>query len=168
MTKLILILTGTLLLFACKKRTNKNDSETIKEGNKSITISTDTSKLSKLIDIISYKPTHAKFKYIFIDNSGQNERLTVPGPSDSYLQAILYFDTITFTQIRTNYFNADYSSPNYNKQDFKFEWLDTNTIEELLKSDTSYHGHPDYFLGLGVKGKIWFLNNKILLTKSTD
>jgi hypothetical protein len=168
MAKLMLTFIGTLLLFACGQQTEKNNNETTKEGNKSTTISTDTAKLSKLIDITSIKPTHAKFKYIFIDNSGQNERLTIPGPSDSYLQAVLYFDTSTFNQIRTKYFKADYPSPNYNRQDFNFEWLDPNTREELLKSDTFYHGHPDYFLGLGVKGKMWFLNNKILLTKSTD
>jgi hypothetical protein len=168
MTKLISTLIGTLLLFACGQRTDKNDSETIKEGNKSTTISTDTAKLSNLIDITSFKPTHARFKLIFIDNSGQNERLTVPGPSDSYLQAVLYFDTTTFTQIKTKYFNADYPSPNYDRQNFNFDWLDTNTREELLKSDTSYHGHRDYFLGSGERVKLWFLNNKILLTKSTD
>ena len=140
----------------------------MKEGNKSTTLSTDTVKLSKLIDIATFKPTHTKFKYTFIDNSAQNERLSVPGPSDSYLQAVLYFDTTTFKQLKTKYFNVDYPSPNYNMNEFNFEWLDTDIRNELLQTDTNYHGHPDYFLGLGINGKLWFLSNKVLLTKTTN
>ena len=86
-----------------------------------------TSKLSKIIDLVTYKPTQVKFKYVFIDNSGQNERLSVPGPSDSYLQAVLYFDTATYRQFKTKYFYADYVSPNYDRQNFNFDWLDTTT-----------------------------------------
>lgn len=36
-----------------------------------------------------------------------------------------------------------------------------------MKSDTSFHGHHDILPGTGVKGKIWFLNKKVLLKKST-
>lgn len=168
MTKLILNLILTLLLFSCGQHTNKTENDKVKKGNKSTTVSTDTAKLSKLIDISMYKPIHAKFKYIFIDNSAQDKRLSVPGPSDSYLQAVLYFDDATFNQLKTKYFSADYPSPNFNKQDFNFDWLDLDVRKELLQSDTNYHGHPDYSLGLGVKGKLWFLDNKILLTKLTD
>ncbi|MEZ0607576.1 hypothetical protein ACAW74_03620 [Fibrella sp. WM1] len=168
MTKIVLILLLSVLLFSCGQQVRETDKDTVKEGNKSTTLSTDTGKLSKIIDLVTYKPTHVKFKYIFIDNSGQNERLSIPGPSDSYLQAVLYFDTVTYRQFKTKYFNADYVSPNYDKQDFNFEWLDTTIRKELLQSDTSYHGHPDFFLGLGVKGKLWLLNNKVLLTKTTD
>jgi len=75
---------------------------------------------------------------------------------------------MTFNKIRTKYFNADFPSPNYDIQHFNFEWLDTDTRKELLRGDTSYHGHPDYFLGLGIQGKLWLLDNKILLTKSTN
>jgi len=50
------------LFFSCGQRTDKADAETVKEGNKSATLSTDTAMLSKLIDITTYKPTHAKFK----------------------------------------------------------------------------------------------------------
>jgi hypothetical protein len=157
-----------MMLYSCGQHKDKNDGDTIKEGNKSITLSTDTAKLSRLVDISIFKPTHSKFKYIFIDNSGQNERVKVPGPSDNYLQAVLYFDTTTFRQLKTKYFYVDYPSPNYDRQDFNFDWLDTETKNELFNSDTSYHGHPDYFFGLGEKGRLWFLNNKVLLTKTTD
>lgn len=168
MTKFFLTIILTLSFFACRQHKEKTDSDTVKEGNKSTTFSSDTSKLSKFIDIATYKPTHAKFKYIFIDNSGQDKRLNVPGPSDSYLQVVLYFDTTTFNQLKTKYFSADYSSPNYDRQEFNFDWLDQDVRKELLSSDTSYHGHPDYFLGLGAKGKLWLLDNKLLLVKSAN
>lgn len=158
----------TLLLFSCGQKTKETDGDTIKEGNKATTISTDTAKLSRLIDIRTFKPTHAKFKYIFIDNSGQNERLSVPGPSDSYLEGVLYFDTATFRQLQSKYFNVGYLSPHFHRKEFNFEWLDTDVRDELLRSDTSYHGHPDYFLKLGPEGKLWFLENKVLLSKATD
>lgn len=157
-----------MLLFSCRGPVKETEKDTVKEGNKLTTMSTDTSKLSKIIDLATYKPTHVKFRYIFIDNSGKNERLSVPGPSDNYLQAVLYFDTATYRQLRTKFFYIDYSSPNYARQDFNFEWLDTTIRNELLQSDTSYHGHPDFFLGSGVKGKLWFLDNRVLLTKTTD
>jgi hypothetical protein len=167
-TKLICIITWTLILFSCRQPKGKPDSETVKEGNKSTTFSTDTAKLSKLIDLKVYKPTHARFKYTFIDNSGQNERLSIPGPSDSYLQALLYFDSSTFNQLKKNYFNVDYPSPNYNRFDFGFDWLDADVKKELMQSDTGYHGHPDYFLGSGGRGKLWLLKNRVLVIISTS
>ena len=91
--------------------------------------------------------------------------MSVPGPSDSYLHAVLYFDSVTFNQLKAMYFNADYVSPDYNKQEFNFDWLDQEVKEELLNSDADYHGHPDYFLGSGVNGKLWLLKNKLLLKK---
>jgi hypothetical protein len=153
-------------LSSCGQQKGKTDNETTKEGNVSTTISTDTSKLSNLIDIKIFKPTHVKFKYTFIDNSGQSERLTVPGPSDNYLQAILYFDTLTFKNIKAKYYNGDYASPNFDKQSFNFDWLDQDIKNELIKSDTSYYGHPDYFLD--GTNKLWLLENKLLLIKSTN
>ena len=157
-----------MLLFSCGQHTKETDKDTVKEGNKSTTLSTDSARLSKIIDLTTYKPTHVKFKYIFIDNSGQNERLSIPGPSDSYLQAVLYFDTVTYRQLKTKYNHADFISPDYDRQDFNFEWLDTNARTELLQGDTNYHGHPDFFLGSGVNGKLWLMGNKVLLTKTPN
>ena len=157
----------TLGLLSCGQPPREADNETLKQGNRSTTLSADTAKLSKIIDLSTYRPFNAKFKYVFIDNSGQNERLSVPGPSDSYLEAVLYFDSTAFNQIRAKYFNTEYSSPGFNKQSFNFEWLDAQTRAELLRTDTSYHGHPDSLFGSGARGKLWFLRNKILLTEST-
>jgi hypothetical protein len=168
MSKLYRNIIWTFLLVSCGQQPVETDGDTVKQNNQHTTFTTDTAKLSKLIDIRTFKPTHVKFRYIFIDNSGRNERVGIPGPSDSYLEAVLYFDTTTFRSLKTNYFNADYESPGYERKSFSFEWLDTIVRKELLLSDTSYHGHPDYFLGLGVKGKLWLLDNKILLLKTTD
>ena len=168
MTRIFYIFITTILLLSCRQNKSKEHNETTKAGNISTTISTDTSKLSKIIIINVFKPTQAKFKYIPMDNSGQNERLSVPGLSDNYLEAVLYFDKTTFNALRTKYFKADYPSPNFDKQSFNFMWLDNDIKNELMKSDTNYHGHPDFFLGLGQSSKLWLLDNKLLLTKSTD
>ena len=167
MIKLFLTPICTFLLFSCGQQPREVDKETVKEGNKSTKISKDTAKLSKLINISIYRPTLAQFKYVLIDNSGQNERLSVPGPSSSHLEAVLHFDTITFNKIKTKYLSVDNISSNFDKQEFNFEWLDSKTRVELLKTDISSHGHPDRFFDLGVNGKLWILNNEILITKST-
>lgn len=156
------------LVCSCDQNNDRQESETIKKDNSSTTISTDIEKLAKLIDIKTYKPTKVKFKYTLIDNSVQNERITVPGPSDIDLQAILYFDSTTFKKLKTTFFNTDYQAPNYIKQSFDFDWLDKDIKVELFASDTIYHGHPDYFFGLGQSGKLWLLDSKLLLIKSTN
>jgi hypothetical protein len=168
MIKLSCILILTFVLISCGQPEQAPDSDSIKEGNKSTTISTDTSELSRLINISVFKPVRVKFKYVLFDNSGKNERLTVPGPSDSYLEAALYFDSTTFSQLSTQYFNVDYPSPGFYRQTFDFDWLEPELRKELMQSDTSYHGHPDLFFGTGVRGKLWLLHNKLLLTKSTN
>jgi hypothetical protein len=166
MIKLFWIFLGTMLLFSCGPRKDKTDPDTIKEGNKSITFSTDTAELSKLINITTFKPIRARFKYTFIDNSGEDQRLSAPGPSDYYLQAVLYFDSTTFSNLKMKYDSADYPSPNLNTQNFNFGWLDEDVRNELLKSNSTYHGHPDFFLNQSAR--LWLLDNKVLLTKSTN
>lgn len=168
MRKSTTILAIFLILASCRQRHRISKNSVTKNGNIQTTISTDTTALSRLVNIKDFKPTYSKFRYVFIDNSGQNGRITVPGPSDSYLQAVLYFDTITFNRLITTYHTIDYPSPRYDLQTFNFEWLDTNLRDELLKSDTNYHGHPDYFFGLGHSGKLWFLHNKVLLVKGEN
>ena len=155
-------------LASCNQSIEKNDNETTKEGNLSSTISADTSKLSRLINLKVYKPTKVKFKYVFIDNSGQDKRLSVPGPSDYDLQAILYFDSNTYKNIKSKYSSTEDLSANLKKEDFNFEWLDKEIKDELTASDTTYQGHTDNLFGLGHSGKLWLLNNKLLIQKSTN
>lgn len=160
------IFIGFILLIAgCQQETKDTDAS---NTNVQTTLDTTKMKLAKLINLNTFKPVHVKYQYTFIDNSGQNERLSVPGPSDSYLQAVLYFDTLTFDSLQKRYHTIEYTSPGYTFQEFDFDWLDTTIKEELHRSDTSYHGHTDHFFGLGPTGKLWFLNNKVLLMKNSN
>jgi len=163
----IIILTNLVCSCAQNNSNGKQTQNANTKDNISTTISEDTAILGQLLDLSVYRPTSAKFKYAFIDNSGQNQRLSVPAPSDSFLEAILYFDSLTFRKFKTSYFNADYVSPNFNKEEFNFDWLDKNIKDELIKSDTTYHGHPDFYFGIGKSGKLWLLDKKVLVRKST-
>jgi hypothetical protein len=145
---------------------NQNVTDSIvKKGNITITYSTDIKKLGKLLDLKQYPPVKVKFKYTFIDNSGKSKRISVPGPSDNYLEALMYFDSATFEKFIDFDRNADYPSPNYVLNDFKFEWLDFETEKELENSNKNYHGHPDFFFGTK-NGKCWYLHNEILIKYS--
>jgi hypothetical protein len=162
--KPLLMVMVAILLFSCQPET-KQDGDTITKGNVATTLSTDSAKLAKLIDLTRWRPTQVRFKYTLIDNSGKHDRMSIPGPSDSHLEAVLYFDSITFNKLRKMYFLVDYKDPDYDKQQFNFTWLDPAIKTELLAGDASYHGHPDVFFGLGPTGKIWFLTNKCLVVK---
>jgi len=139
----------------------------INNGNITTTISTDIDKLGQLLDFKTYKPTKVKFKYVAIDNSRQNDRLSVPGPSDYSLQALLYFDSLTYEKFLDYDRNANYPSPNYNQDEFKFDWLDKEIMQELDNSNENHHGHPDFFFGT-TNGKSWYLDKKILITEWTN
>ena len=168
MAKLFYSIIITFLLFSCSQHVDKEDIETVKKGNVFTMTSEDIFKLEKLINIKTYRPIQAKFQYTFIDNSGQDQRINVPGPSDSHLEALLYFDKSVFKELKEKYLAIKYTSPNWEKKGFNFEWLDKKIRNELLKSDTNYYGHPDYFFGLGSSGKLWLLDNKLLLIKSKN
>jgi hypothetical protein len=167
------------ILFSCRQRQEKKQGTpnsnsiqvekdtTLVNENKTTTISTDIEKLGNILDFKTYKPIKAKYKYVFIDNSGQNKSLSVPGPSDYILEAVLYFDSLTFEKFYNFDRYANYSPPNYNKEDFKFDWLDNPTLNELNNSNKNYHGHPDFFFG-SINGRSWYLDKKILIQKSSN
>jgi hypothetical protein len=176
------ILVALTTMVSCGQRQDRKQSDTsnetvtnevtlkdsvVKNGNVTTTISTDINKLGQLLDFKTYKPTKVKFKYTFIDNSGQNQRVSVPGPSDYSLQAILYFDSLTFEKFLEYDRKANYPSPNCNKDEFKFDWLDKGIIEELNNSKENYHGHPNFFFG-PTNSKAWYLDRKILISKWTN
>ena len=158
----------TLFVFcACTGPGSKNDTSTVTSGNSSTTISTDSAALSKIIDLTAFRPARIKFKYTFIDNSGQGQRLSVPGPSDSQLEALLVFDSASFEKLAQKYSGVDYAPPAFSKMNFNFDWLDAATRTELLQSDSNYHGHPDLVFTAGPQTRLWLLKNKVLLIKST-
>lgn len=157
-----------LLLFSCKENikntvTIENESITEKKENVTAEISTDVNQLQKLIDLSEFKPENVKFKYIFIDNS----KGRVPGPSDSYLEAVLYFDDKMMERILKIDKNVDFPNPNYQKNDFKFEWLDKQTLSELEKADSLKNIRPDVIFRTN-NGVCLYLKNKILLIKEVN
>ena len=92
-----------LILFFCSCKKNneniniKDNSNTKIEKKNNITTETSTeiNRLQKLLDFSKFKPKNVKFKYVFIDNSGGR----LPAPSDSFLEAVLYFDEKTMEEI---------------------------------------------------------------------
>lgn len=155
--------------FDSKKEKSRISNKDIKVDNVSETISTDIELLGSVLDFSIHRPTQVQFKYVYIDNSSQNERLSVPGPSDYYLEAILYFDDKTFSAINAFERNLEWMEQNHNKQEFDFAWLPKSIKEELTNHNSeNYKGHPDFFFGTGVHGKAWYLENKILLQEYTN
>ncbi len=177
MKNLKYILTSLLavcILISCNQSTDKKSDEVSenekgeKSKNVTETISTDIDKLGRLLDFSTYRPTSVKFRYTYIDNSGQNNRISVPGPSDYILEALLYFDTVTMQKFYEFERNAEFDSPNFKKEKFDFDWLPNDIREELLNSNPNYFGHPDFFFGTGNNGKSWYLENKILIKTHTN
>ncbi|KMQ62379.1 hypothetical protein ACM40_08770 [Chryseobacterium sp. BLS98] len=170
MNRNLFFLLITFILFSCKENSKipantKKESKpkTEKQDNITTEISTDISQLQKLIDFSKFRPEKVKFKYTFIDNS--NGR--VPGPSDSFLEAILYFDDKTMEKIQEISQNEEASNLNYQKKAFKFDWLEKQVLSELESSDSLKNIHPDLIFGTN-NGECWYLKNKILLKKETN
>lgn len=130
--------------------------------------SADTAKLAQIIDIRTFKPTKANFKYTYIANAGNSQRFGVPGPSYSRLEAVLDFDAATFDKIVAGYKSTAYTSPNFDKKDFAFDWLDSDVRNELDKTDSAYKGSPDFLFGSDKNGGLWLLDKKILLVKFSN
>jgi len=166
--KTILILTISVIMFSCGQE-KKVNLETTYEGNVTTTISTDTSKLGRLIDLSTYTPTSVKFKYVLIDNSGQQQRISVPGPSDGNLEAVLYFDGTTFNRLSRDNLKLSTISKG-KKESYYFAWLDSNIKSELDKTDSlQVDEPPTFFMANGlVKGGYFMLHNKILLRLYAD
>lgn len=159
----ILLLATAFVCCQNNKKQTELPPDTTKQGNIYTTHSRDTAKLSKLIDLRVYKPTAVEFHYTYIDNSAENDRLSIPGPSDSYLQAILYFDSLTYSKLLKVCNNPAPGSATIGrsaKNDFAFDWLSADVKEELLKSDSSYH---HYTCAPFNTATLWFLDKKVLL-----
>lgn len=148
-----------------KKKHAQLPPDTTQKGNVYTTHSRDTARLAKLINLGSYKPTAAEFHYIYIDNSGGDDFLSTPGPSDSYLQAVLYFDSATYSRLVKVCNDPSAGSPTaerYKREDFIFTWLTPAILNELLTSDSSHH---HYTCEPFRHTTLWLLDKKILLRK---
>ena len=180
---IILFFYSTNTILSCKEANTTQNTSTdstgefgspstkiTKNGNNATTISTDIALQKKYLTFNYFKPGHVKFHLNYIDNSGSNERLTVPGPSDFYLEAILYFDSLTFDSIKAAYLKPGWVAPKYNRDEFNFDWLDKPIKEELLNLDSSYHGHVDLFFTMpnNKNCHTWMLNEKLLIHWSSQ
>lgn len=121
--------------------------------------SSDVSKLGKLINLEKFRPKKVTFHHTYIETI--NGYGSDAEPKDDYLQAVLYFDSLTFQKMLEMARNADYPSSKYSKTKFAFPWLDRGLSNELQSSASTYHGHPDLFFGTE-NGELWFLDKKIL------
>lgn len=152
----------SIALVSCMQNSDENS-----EGKYMVRIldSSKISELEKLIDLKKFRPEKVTFRYIFIDSTGQNDPDYLPGLSkDNSLQAVLYFDSVTFRKLQEQSMLMDYKTSHYKQETFRFEFLDEKVQEELRNSSDDYHGHPDLFFGTN-EGKLWILDRKILLSK---
>lgn len=153
-----------MIIVSCSSGSDNHDIQQVKEDpviekneNVTTTTSTDIDKLGKLLDFSIYRPISVEYKYTFIDNSGQNERLSVPGPSDYSLEASMTFDSLTFKNLQKIELTIEWMHQNYNKEEFDFSWLPEKTKNKLMNSKPNYHGHPDFHFKAGVNAKLWYL-----------
>jgi hypothetical protein len=141
---------------------NKNGSvdSIITEGNTTTIFSNDVDRLGKIIDFGEFKPNHVNFNYFFHDNSGGNDRVSAPGPSDYSLEAYLEVDNLTNKRIRESGIFNEVSSE-FGMENFNFNWLDSNKKElgTTVVTDILYH-LPN--------GSVCFAQNGILLKASTN
>ncbi len=121
--------------------------------------SSDVSKLEKLINLEQFRPKKATFHHTYIETI--NGDGSDAEPKDDYLQAVLYFDSLTFQKMLEVARNADYPASKHSKTKFAFPWLDRALSNELESSASTYYGHPDLFFGTE-NGELWFLDKKIL------
>ena len=114
-----------------------------------MSISDDREKLGRLIDLRNYPPVSVVFQW-----NGQN--------TDG-LEALLVFDEKTYGALLTAYMDAGFPKGDYTREQFDFPWLDSAQHAELHFSKPDYKGNPDIFLGTRGKGRLWFLDKKLLL-----
>lgn len=162
-----ILLSATILTGCQNKKKSKLPPGTTKQGPIYTTHSRDTARLANLINLSTYKPTATEFHYIYIDNSGEDDFLSTPGPSDSYLHAVLYFDSATFSRLLkvcNDPPSDSLTTDRFQREDFIFPWLSPDVLNELLKSDSSYHNYTcDPFHNT----TLWLLDKKVLLRRES-
>lgn len=171
MQKILYIL---LFVFLASCQQNSNTSQVnktealgdsvIQNKNVKTIFSTNINQLDKLLDFSTFKPVKVKYKYTFINNSGSEKRIAVPGPSDAYLEAVLYFDNKTFNQLLKEYTLVSTITTG-KKHDYEFDWLDSNIKTELANIDSSQNDHTSFiFLKNNLPNSGCFLlNDKVLI-----
>ncbi|MFL9836839.1 hypothetical protein ABS768_04970 [Flavobacterium sp. ST-75] len=154
MKNLMAIAAATLLLISC----NETDSKT------EVITSKDITKLEKQLNLKPAQPDSVQYKLTINNNSFG----TVPGPSDYYLEGVLYYNDSIFKRIKEEYNNVDYNTPGFKKEAFNFKWLPQNIKNELNSSPENYSGHPDLFFNRNRITQLWLLKNKVLILSYTN
>jgi hypothetical protein len=149
--KVLNIIIGVFCIFAvycgfssCSDNTKHN---VVQEGNKTTVHSFEIDSLSELINLANFNPVKVEFEYVAIDNSGQNDRIPLPGPSDYLLQAVLHFDSLGMKEVIRAYNSNSIRKPNYPRSDFSFEWLNKDDRLELNSLADSVLGSPAWMFG---------------------
>ena len=129
--------------------------------------STDPTKLGQVINLKEYKPTKVKFKYVALDSSNDG-RTSVPGPSDYRVEAVLYFDSLTFDKLLRKYSFSGIMPPKHERVYFTFEWLDNNIKNEINLAKKDYFGVTGFSFDSSGNSSIMFLDKKLLLIKFSN
>ncbi|HXC03199.1 MAG TPA: hypothetical protein VNZ86_00530, partial [Bacteroidia bacterium] len=97
--------------------------------------STDIDSLKIIFGIHAYQPVNAMWKVTnLVHKSG--ERITVPGPSDYVLEALIQFDRRSADQIKLDYATQFKTQGICAVKDYWFSWLPADMILKD-KKDTS-------------------------------
>ncbi|MFN6074851.1 MAG: hypothetical protein ACK46Y_04735 [Fluviicola sp.] len=130
-----LVLIFVLSIIGCK---SSNDLKVVKPSE-------NITKLSKYVNLKSYKPLKVKWIY---EKQGGPSNSRVPGPSDYKLEAVLFFDKATIKELKENYSLLSVSLlPSPTKGQYKFEWLDQNIIKKL--NNKNLMNYNSYFFNNG-------------------
>lgn len=129
-----------------------------KKSNKVEFISEDVSKLQNILDVSQFKPESVKFLYIYYDNSEG----TISGPSDSFLEAELFYDKSKIDSLKNNTTNLKIDAST-NIDSFINQWFNSKTANEVGSTQEDLKIYEDFLYN--TNGTILLLGNKILYKK---
>ncbi|SMC43942.1 hypothetical protein [Moheibacter sediminis] len=150
------LITCIFFVLSCQNRNPNTDSETVQIKNKSITTSENLTKFKSLLDVNNLEPNKVKFQYVFIDNS----QGLLPGPSDSYISAILYYDSLTIDSLNKKVEKKEYDKQITDSQRFFIKWFDEKTLNQTKFHQDSLKVYYDFLFN--TKGKLILFENMIL------
>lgn len=129
------------------------DSLTTTSIDLSAQLSNDTSKLSRVLDLHTFRPDSVIFHLNSDDTTTQ----------DFSLEAVLFYEEHVYGAILEKYMDEDFPKSDLKKEDFDFTWLSESLKHELSLSKVEYKGNPDIFLGTDGQAELWFSDRKIFL-----
>jgi hypothetical protein len=155
-TKLVYLYVGIVLFifYSCRSSKNKPD-----QSSSSMNIIQDSSKLANYINLSIYKPMQVYFQYKIINASSNRDLIS--GPSDSILEAVIYFDSITMQEIKNKSIE---SKENIQKNSYQFNWLSEELNLEINKSDIKEY-QPNIFVKSPLLNGGYIILNKCIILK---